>query len=258
MDTKTADKDKFHYKNYKVKMILSLSLVILVFAGVFALTEWGKSLTPARTITVSADSKVAIAPDLAEISFSVITEGTNPTLIQTQNTTKMNAAIQYVKEKGIEAKDIKTSNYNLQPKYEYDRITRTTYISGYTLTQTAIVKIRDLSRIAEIVAGLPGLGVNEISSVRFSIEDPDKFLADTRKEAFEKAFDKAKAMASMNRVSLGKVVGFSESTGSYVRYDYALEKAPLASMGGAAAPTPTIEPGSEEITVYVTVRYEIK
>ncbi|HOB90020.1 MAG TPA: SIMPL domain-containing protein [Candidatus Colwellbacteria bacterium] len=258
MDTKTADKDKAYYKNYKVKMILSLSLVILIFAGVFALTEWGKSLTPARTVTVSADSKVAIAPDLAEVSFSVITEGANPTTLQIENTTKMNAAIQYVKGKGIEAKDVKTSNYNLQPKYEYDRINRTTYISGYTLTQTIIIKIRDLSKIAEIVAGLPGLGVNEISSVRFSIEDPDKFLADTRKEAFDKAFEKAKAMASMNRVSLGKVVGFSESTNNYIRYDYSLEKTAAMGAGVVPAPVPTIEPGSEEITVYVTVIYEIK
>jgi hypothetical protein len=254
MDTKTEDKNI----HYKIKILLSLSLVILIFAGVFGLTEWGKSLTPAKTITVSADSKTAIAPDLAKVSFSVLTEGTDPLTVQSKNTVKMNAAIQYVKNKGVEAKDIKTANYNLQPKYEYDKIRRTTYISGYTLTQTVVLKIRDLSKIAEIVAGLPETGVNEISSVSFSIEDPDKFLADTRKEAFRKAFEKAKAMATMNRVSLGQVVSFTESFNNPVRYDYASFEKAYAPMGGAAVPAPTIEAGSEEITVYVSVKYEIK
>ncbi|MCL4406473.1 MAG: SIMPL domain-containing protein, partial [Patescibacteria group bacterium] len=227
MDTKIEDKNI----HYKIKILLSLSSVILIFAGIFALTRWGTSLTPAKTITVSADSKVAIAPDLATVSFSVLTEGTDPTAIQTQNTTKMNSAIQYVKGKGIEAKDIRTANYDLQPKYEYDRVRKTTYISGYTLTQTVVIKIRDLSKIAEIVAGLPGLGVNEISSVNFSIEDPDKFLADTRKEAFSKAFDKAKTMAAMNHVSLGQVVGFTESFNNPVRYGYAAMEKVYTPMG---------------------------
>jgi hypothetical protein len=253
MDTKIENKNIHH----KIKILLTLSLVVLIFAGIFGLTEWGKSLAPARIITVNADSKIAIAPDLATISFSVLTEGTNPTTIQSQNTTKMNAAIQYVKEKGIEAKDIKTANYDLQPKYEYDKIGRTTYISGYTLTQTVVLKIRDLLKIAEIISGLPGLGVNEISSVKFSIEEPDKFLADTRKEAFNKAFEKAKDMAEMNHVSLSKVVNFTENFNNPIRYDYnTLEKAYAPSaMGGAM---PTIEAGSEEITVYVSVTYEIK
>lgn len=254
MDTKIEDKNV----HYKIKILVSLSLIILIFAGVFALTEWGKSLTPARVFTVTASSDIAIAPDLATVSFSVITEGTNPETVQSKNTEKMNAAIQYVKGEGIEAKDIRTSNYDLQPRYEYDKITRKTFISGYTLTQTVIVKIRDLSKIAKIIGGLPNTGVNEISSVKFSIEDPDKFLADTRKEAFDKAFEKAKAMAEMNRAKLGKVVEFSESFNNPIRYNYTdYEKAYAPSLGGAA-PTPTIEPGSQEITVYVSVKYEIK
>ena len=64
-------------------------------------------------------------------------------------------------------------------------------------------------------------------------------------------------MAEANGVRLGKVVTFQENVGGY---PIPLYEGFSKSADGAprAAPAPQIEPGSQEVTVQVSVTYEIK
>ncbi len=157
----------------------------------------------------------------------------------------------------MEAKDIKTAGYNLNPRYEYNDKTRKSFISGYTLTQTVFVKIRDLAKVGKILSGLPSKGINDISGLSFSIDDPDKFLNEARKEAFEKAMVKAKEMAGYNGVKIRRVVSFNEYGGGYPISLYSKEAFGRGGDLGSPAPLPTIESGSQEVTVNVNVTYEI-
>lgn len=238
-----------------------------VLIGVFALAvlsakamiDYSYSLQPAQTISVSADSKVSIVPDLATISFSVIAEGSDTVKLQTDNNTKINDAIAYLKTQGVEAKDIKTSGYNLNPKYVYNPKTGQNYIDGYTMTQSVTVKIRDFAKISPILGALPSKGINGLNGPDFSVEDKDKYLNQAREEAFAKAKAKARAMAGYAGAHLGRVITFSENGGGYPIYYY--DRAETASgKGGApmAAPAPTIEPGSQDLTLTVNVTYEIR
>mgnify|MGYP001598211305 FL=1 len=240
-------------------IILNVVLVVAVILGlsaVKALWKYGKSVYPSRVINVNAEGKVVVSPDVATLSFSVVSEGADPEKLQNDNTDKINKALDFVKSEGVESKDIKTAGYNLSPRYKYDQKTGRSSIDGYTLTQTVIVKIRDLSKVGRIMGGLPSRGINQIGSLSFDIDDPDKFLNEARKEAFEKALAKAEAMAEQNNVKVRRVINFSEFSGGYPGpiplYAEALGK------GGVGGPvSPTIEPGSQEVTVQVSVVYEI-
>ncbi len=229
--------------------------VILGLAWIKVLWRQGTALQSSRTISGAAQGKTVVSPEIANLYFSIISEGPIPEKLTAENAKKMNAAIEFVKSQGIEDKDIKTANYILSPRYEYDEDRRRTFISGYLLTQTVFLKIRDFTKIDKIIGGLPEKGVNDISSLSFDVENPDKYLNEARKEAFEKARAKGEAMAEQNRVKIKKVISFSEGYDSYPR------PSPfLAGKGGdlAVAPLPVIEPGSQEITVTVNVVYEIK
>ena len=238
--------------------------VILVIAGIVlllsakALWHYGANVFPARTINISAEGKTVAAPDVANLSFSVVSEGKNPEQLQADNTAKINSTIEFIKSEGVEAKDIKTADYNLSPRYDYDEKTRRSFISGYTLTQTVFVKIRDLQKVGKIISGLPSRGINQISSLSFSIDDPDKYLNEARAEAFEKALAKAKEMAKQNHVRIKRVVTFNESGGGYPPMPY-LREAAFGKGGdaGAPLPAPSIEPGTQEVIVQVNVTYEI-
>lgn len=231
--------------------------VILILVSVKAVWQYGQSVYPARAISVSAEGKVVVSPDIATLDFSVVSEGANPEKLQNDNNKKVNDAITFLKNEGIDAKDIKTGGYNLSPRYQYDDKRRTSYISGYTLTQTVVVKIRDFSKAGKILVTLPGLGINQISSLSFDVEDPNKFLNEARKEAFTKAFAKAESMAGQNHVKIKRVVTFNENSGGYPIPFYAKAEVGRGGGMGPVLVPPSIEPGSQEVTVQVSVVYEI-
>ncbi|MHB9019605.1 MAG: SIMPL domain-containing protein [Minisyncoccota bacterium] len=240
--------------------ILDLLLIVLVILGIFSISSlrhYSDSIPSSRTISVSAEGKTIVTPDIAKMNFSVVTEGKDTVKISEENIVKMNKAIDFVKSQGIESKDIQTAGYNLSPRYEYDENTRKTFISGYTLTQTIYIKIRDFSKISGILGALPGFGINDISSLSFDLENQDASLKIARDQAFEKALSKAKEMAKKNGVRIKRVVTFSDYQNNYPIY----AKSVSYGMGDRAmtesAPSPSIEPGSQEVTVNVSITYEI-
>src|SRR3989344_3530677 len=225
-----------------------IAVIVLAFVSIKALSRYSRSIQAAQTITVSADGKVTVVPDLATIHFSVFAEGPDPVKLQTENNAKMEEAINYIKGQGVDAKDIKTTNYNLSPKYVYNPKPGQSPIDAYTLNQSVEVKIRDFAKISPILGTLPSRGINEISGPTFSVDDPDKFLNQAREEAFTKAKEKAKAIVSFADARLGRVVTFSESSGypPIIYFDRAVKEAGMG--GGALPPAPAVEPGSQEAT----------
>lgn len=207
---------------------------------------------------MSAEGKVSAKPDIATASFSVVTSGKEAAKVQEDNDKKMKEVIGFLKEKGISEDDIKTSGYNLYPQYDYETravegVKIPPNIVGYTLTQTVTVKIRKLEEAASIVGGLTAKGVNQIDSLAYSIEDPDSLKAEARQIAIDKAKGKAQELALSLGIRLGKVINFSEGDSGFpVPLPYAR---PDAAFGGGSA---SLEPGSQDITVNVTLTFELK
>lgn len=238
------------------RIVLMWAAIIAFLFGACALRTWSNAVPSARTVTVSADGKAVVVPNLATVSFSVVSEGASATAIQDENIKKMNAAIAIIKGFKIDSKDIKTSAYNLSPRYAYEQKTGKSRIDGYQITQTVTVKVRNLDDAGKIVGQLPAAGVNQISGPDFSVEDMDVFLHGAREEAFNKAYAKAKELAKLAGAGVGRVVTFSESSGgNYPRPMYM--KAEMG-MGGDASSVPQFEAGSDEARVTVSVTYELR
>ncbi len=249
-------------KNKKILyQVLSLFLIALIVALIYSIF-WGPakrfvdSLTPARVFSVNAEGKIIAEPDIAKVSFSVVSRGSNPEAIAELNNKKMNEAVDYIKSQSIDPKDIKTTQYNLNPVYVYDGKNGRNYISGYELTQTVSVKVRDLGKVGKILGALPGLGINQIGQIVFDVDEPEKYLAEARNKAFNLAHEKAKSMADKNGVKLGRIVSFGEYQQGPIPYYETLGKGGGALANAAVAPS--IEPGSQEITIQAFVTYEIR
>jgi uncharacterized protein YggE len=240
----------------------SWSRIIFMWAGIIALLfaacalrTWSNSVPSARTVTVSAEGVATVVPNLATVSFSVVSEGVSATAIQDENAKKMNAAIAIVKGFKINDKDIKTSAYNLSPRYAYEQKTGKSRIDGYQITQTVRVLVRNLDDAGKIVGALPSVGVNQISGPDFSVEDMDIFLHGAREEAFDKAYAKAKELARLAGTGVGRVVTFSESSGNNHPWPMYMK---AEGMGGDASNVPQFEAGSDEARVTVSVTYELR
>jgi uncharacterized protein YggE len=238
-------------------VFIAALIIAVMGVGLPSLVRFSSSFAPARTITVTAEGKTTATPDLAEVSFSVVSQGQNPQTLSQNNTDKMNAVLQFVSSENIASSDIATTAYDLEPNYQYDKDTQTNFITGYTLTQTVTLKVHDLSNVATVLGGLAPLGVNQIGGVNFTFNDSDNLLGTARADAIGKAQAQAEAMASEAGATLGGVVNISED-GVFPQPVRVYNMAEGSAAAPMAASTPDIEPGSQDITDNVTITYALR
>jgi len=218
----------------------------------------GQEIEAKNTITVSDKGEIYVKPDLALTTFSVINEAKTVTEAINKNTEKMNAIINFIKDQGVEDKDLKTTSFNIYPRYEwYEKIGIPPYSQGrrvlvaYEVRQSLEVKIRDMEKIGDIIQGATDAGANQVGELQFTIDNLDEFKKQAREQAIEKAKTKAKELASQLGVKLVRITNFSER-GVVPRY-YELEKA----VGMEVEEAPQIQTGENKIEVTVTITYEI-
>lgn len=239
--------------------LLATLIIGILGVGLPVAVEYASSVPPARTITVTAEGKTTATPNMAEVTFSVVSQGQNPQTLSSNNTDKMNAVLQFVSSQNIATSDIATTGYNLEPTYNYDTSTQRNFITGYTLTQTVTVKIHDLANVATVLGGLAPLGVNQIGGVDFTFSNSDAFLAVARADAMNKAEIKAQQMAYQAGTSLGEVVNISEN--SYIPQPvraYNMAASSGVAVSQMTVSTPNIQPGSQDITDNVTITYALR
>ncbi len=238
-----------------IDVLLGVLIVGLVLVGMPAVVGYVHSLAPARTVTVTAQGKTTATPDLAEFTFSVVTQGQDPQALSDNNNTQMNRVMQFLEGQGVASSDIQTISYDLQPNYQYPQNGLQGVINGYTLTQSVQVKVHDLTKVASVIGGLAPLGVNQIGSVNFTFNDDTQLLAAARADALTKAQQMAQQMAAAAGEPLGGVVSVTEN--NYIPGPRPMYSVATGMGAGAAISAPNIQPGSEDITDSVTVTYAL-
>ncbi|MDP3004254.1 MAG: SIMPL domain-containing protein [Candidatus Azambacteria bacterium] len=252
------DYNKLSKPEQKMVFITFVILALfLVFAGFKQLVDavnnyrnGGAANTP-QTVSFTGEGKVKAAPDTAKVEIGLVTEGKDSISVQNENSSKMNAVIKFLKEQKISGEDIKTSAYSLSPKYEYNKGKST--LVGYILNQALTVTVRDLSKIGEVLDGAVSNGANQVNSISLFVDKPEELKNKAREDAVKQAKEKASAASEIAGFRLGRVIGFNENTfGEPPMYYETMGK------GGGTAPAPQIEPGTQEITINVTLTYLIK
>jgi len=235
-------------------IVLAIFLAIQAYNGFQEGKYIGKDIMPSNTITVSAAGEVFAKPDIAQISVSAVREAKTVLEAQKSHTESINKIVAYLKDSGIEEKDIRTSAYNIYPRYDYLR-DKGQVFRGYEVSQTLDVKIRDLEKVGKILGGVAEMGVNQVGGINFVIDDEDAVKEEARKQAIDKAKEKADQIAKDLGVSFGRLVSFYESSGDFPIYrSYMTE-----GMGGAEpVPVPEIPSGENKVTVTINLTYEIK
>lgn len=272
-----------------------LAIVLTAYVGILALGELkgyrhiGGGVPGSNVITVSGEGEVFAVPDIAELTFEVAEEASTLDAAQEAAAEKMNAIIAFLEEEGIDERDIKTTYYSANPKYEWtDQPTplgaeiqamgygggtsgsagvsspdyyypqpRNQVIVGYEVRQSVAVKVRDTDKAGEILSGAGSLGATNMYGPTFTIDDEDELQRQARKAAIEDAREKARELARDLDVKLVRVVSFSESGGGYYpMYRGGIEM--MAYDSDEAKAIPELPVGENSITAYVTITYEIR
>ena len=252
----------------RIAMITMVSFLALFLAlqSVSVLKSWGAPVDPtkAASITVSGSGKISAKPDIAAFSFSVDEQAATAKEAQVKAAALTNKAIAYLKNQGIEDKDIKTEGYNSNPRYEYRNqacpvnlpCPSNQVLVGYEVTQSVQVKVRKTNNAGAVLAGLTQVGVKNIGGLSLTLDNPDVITGQARQKAIDDAKAKAGVLASQLGVQLVRITDFQE--GNNNRPIMYASKGMVPQMATDAAVAPQIPTGENDYTSNVTITYEIR
>ena len=205
------------------------------------------------SIVVTGTGTVSVAPDIAELRLGVAVARPTVEAARSEAATVMTAILAAVDEAGVARRDVRTAVLSVQPRYDY-RDGQAPVLTGYELSDSVIVTIRDIDRVADVVDGTLRAGATSMDGLTFRVADP----APAERTARTMAVDAARARADVLAEAAGlTILGVTD----IVEGAAALPPGPRFKaermLMAADASTP-VEPGATDISVTVTVSYRVR
>ena len=222
-----------------------------IAASLLAVPAQAQIAAPAM-IAVTGEATVSAAPDLAQIDGGVTSEAKTAREASDANNAAMGKVLQALQGAGIDQKDYQTSRLALQPESAPNRSGASTpTIIGYRASNRVTVRLRDVTKLANLIDAMVTAGANDIGGISFRVSNASKLLDDAREQAVADARRKAEIYARATGVTLGAPLSISEE-GNAAPVPY---RRMAAGMALAATP---VAAGEETLQVTVSVSWAIK
>ncbi|KAA0969027.1 SIMPL domain-containing protein [Aureimonas fodinaquatilis] len=213
-----------------------------------------------RTLTVVGEGRANAAPNLAVTSLTVLRTAETAAEALAEANTASNAVSAALRELGIADRDLQTAGFSINPQYQFDnpqdgRPGNPPKIVGYEVRNSLTVRVRDISKLGDLLDQSIKLGVNQGGDISFQFEDSAALQNDARRDAVAKAQATAETLTEAAGVKLGQIISMSEDGG--------LSPRPPMPMGAAMRMTAStdesvsIEAGENSVFASVRVVYEL-
>ncbi len=206
-------------------------------------------------IWVSGTGEVAVAPDIVHVHLGIEAQQETATHAQSDAAAAMQRVMKALLSGGVADKDVQTQSFSIRQIKRWDRDLEEETVVGYRVSNDVLVKVRDVTRAADLIdsAVVAGGDFIRIDGVSFTVENPIPLQVEARREAIADAAAKAEQLAELAGVELGMATFISESSGGQPPVPVLAEMAVMS----ATVSTP-ISPGEVEIQVTVQVGYRIR
>jgi len=235
--------------------IVAIALIALIVSACGPTTINQAAQPLLRTISVSGSGQANLVPDIAYIYVGVHTEKPTAAEAVRENNAQTEKMIQALKDFGIAAKDIRTTNFSIWPQDKYDPATGLP--SGqktYAVDNTVYVTVRDLKKLGDLLDTVVEAGANTVNSIQFDVADKSEALKQARAEAVKDAQKQAQELADAAGLKLGEI----QSIGFYDSSPYPVFDGKGGGSAVAAEAAVPIQPGQLTFTVTVNMTYAIK
>lgn len=228
--------------------------------GSGGLSSPSSSISDVNSISVNSSEKVTVVPDIAQVEYSVRTEAGDAAACQQKNTESVSQVIELLKSLNIDEASIQTSDYYMNPVYNYSG--NTARVTGYEAVATLTVSDLPIDVLDEILSQSVSNGINTIRSITYQASKYDESYQQALTAAVESAHQKAQALADAAGCQVGSVINIRETSGySEARYsDYALTNRYAAAkqeMSMAMEDSAGIMPGEIQVEASIVVEYQI-
>ena len=248
--------------NPKILLLLPIIGITTFFTLLFTYTKLfgpipfyvtSVNTTKSTTFDVTGEGKVSASPDIALVNVGVVARGDSAKSAQDELNKNINKVSEAIKKLGVEAKDIQTANYSISPAYDYNS-TSAPKITGYNANTNLAIKVRKIDNANSVLDVSIANGANSIGGINFTIDDKSKLENQAREKAVAEAKKKAEDAAKIAGFKLGRIINYSENNFRDPR-PIPMMAVSEAKIGGG---NPTqVEPGSSEITITVTLSFDI-
>ncbi len=213
------------------------------------------SIQPETTLSISAEGQVKREPDIAFITAGVQSEAKTASQAMKDNAAAMNGVFRALESANVARKDLQTSNFSLQPRYDYSSRPngQPPRLIGYTASNQLTVKVRDLDRLGQTMDTLVDAGGNTFSGLQFALDDDSAAKNEARTIAMREAITRAELYAKASGYTVARIVTISESGGYQPR--------PMAMMRGAGrdmVESTPIASGEVGYSMTVNVVFELR
>jgi hypothetical protein len=190
------------------KKMLFVSLFVLLAVILSSCSAVGVNDKSLRTMSVSGRGEVYLIPDIAYINIGTRSEALDVATALADNNKQAKSISSVLSEKGIDPLDIQTTAFNVYPYQNYG-VDGQLMEMKYVVENTVNVKVRDLTRLGEILDAVVRSGANQINGISFDIEDRKQAESEARRLAIQDATEKAQELSSLAGISLGEVQNIS-------------------------------------------------
>lgn len=235
-------------------IVLAVLLVTAFLVGACGPTTINQ--TSPRSLNVNGTGQVYLTPDIAYIYIGVHTERATASEAVAANTADTQKVIAVLQDAGVDAKDIKTTNFSIWPNTQYNPEGQQVGVN-YVVDNSVYVTVRNLDNLGDLLDAAVSAGANSINSIQFDVADKSEALKQARDAALENARTQAQELAAAAGVNLGEIqsIGFYDTSAAPYIDTFGGRDGGGAAMESAAVP---IQPGQLTLTVTVSMTYEIK
>ena len=205
----------------------------------------------ATTLNLAAFGETKLAPDMATISLGVTTEAATAQAAMQANAARMTQVMAALRQGGVAAKDIQTSQISLDPQYAYEQ-NRPPRLTGYRAANQVSVTVRDLSRLGGAVDAVVAAGGNQVGGISFGLADPTAAENAAREAAVKALAAKADLYSQATGHRVLRLVSLSEGT-SFAP-PQPIPMVAMARMDKAETP---VAPGEMRVRIDVSGVYEL-
>ena len=185
-------------------LVMGACLSLFLFAGC------ARKSNHTTKVTVAGEAVTRVEPDAAVLVLSVVTQSSQAITAQQENARKSEAVTNAVKTNGGSNVEIKTSDYALQPQYDY-RENSLPKIIGYNARNSVIVTATDLKNVGAIIDAASTAGANSVDSVSFVLRQTSPARGQALADATQQAMNKARSIAQALGGRVLRVIEESES-----------------------------------------------
>lgn len=172
------------------------ALLILTAFGLSGIIPEVYSAQERGYISVSTSANTEVTPDVAELSFAVITTDTKSMQKASALNKEISDKVLAVLASMLNSKNgdfIKTSDFNASPIYSYSSNKRT--LDKYEVSNRVIVHTKSTDKVGEIIDKAIEAGATNVSSLTFSVSNYDSQCNELLGTAAKKAQDRAGILA---------------------------------------------------------------